>query len=203
MSSQIAAPPPLYGWAQPTVATDWTADMLARLPDDGWRYELLEGRVLRMPSPGTDHGSLEARLSRRLGNYVEDHQLGETYVGESGWDLTRPGDLADTVLGAGIAFARAERLPLPAPRRGTSYRPVAPDLVVEIASPSQHQPEMGEKARLWLDRGVRLVWVVWPERRAIDVWVSGAEAPRTLRDSDQLDGGDLVPGFRLALDTIW
>jgi len=118
MGSQIVAPRPLYGWTQPTVATDWTADMLARLPDDGWRYELLEGRVLRMPSPGTDHGSLEARLSRRLGNYVEDHQLGETYVGESGWDLTRPGDLADTVLGVGIAFARAERLPCPRPAGG-------------------------------------------------------------------------------------
>jgi len=116
MSSQIAAPRLLYGWAQPTVATDWTADMLACLPDDGWRYELLGGRVLRMPPPGTDHGSLEARLSCRLGNYVEDHQLSETYVGESGWDLTRLGDLADTVLGADIAFVRAERLLLPAPR---------------------------------------------------------------------------------------
>ncbi|HVC82579.1 MAG TPA: Uma2 family endonuclease [Chloroflexota bacterium] len=134
MSSQLAAPRPLYGWAQPTVATDWTAD---------------------------------------------------------------------TVLGADIAFVRAERLPLPPPRRGTSYRPLAPDLVVEIASPSQDQPEIGEKARLWLDRGVRQVWVVWPERRAIDIWTAGAAAPHTPRDAASLDGGDIVPGFRLPLAEIW
>jgi Uma2 family endonuclease len=203
MSSQLAAPRPLYGWAQPTVATNWTADMLERLPDDGWQYELLEGRVLRMPPPGTDHGNLEARLSRRLGNYVEDQGLGETYVGAGGWDLTRPGEPADTMLGADLAFVRAERLPLPPPRRGTAYRPLAPDLVVEIASPSQYQPEMGEKAQLWLDRGVRLGWVVWPERQAIDVWTLGIAALRTLRDSDYLDGGDVVPGFRLPLTEIW
>jgi Uma2 family endonuclease len=203
MSSQLAAPRPLYGWAQPTVATNWTADMLERLPNDGWHYELLEGRVLRMPPPGPDHGKLEARLSRRLGNYVEDHRLGEIYVGESGWDLTRPCERTDTVFGADLAFVRADRLPLPPPRRGNSYRPLAPDLVVEIASPSQFQPEMGEKAQLWLNRGVRLVWVVWPERRAIDVWTLGAAAPNTLRDADYLDGGDVVPGFRLALAEIW
>jgi Uma2 family endonuclease len=203
MSSQLAAPRPLYGWAQPTVATNWTADMLERLPNDGWQYELLEGRVLRMPPPNPDHGKLEARLSRRLGNYVEDHQLGETYVGESAWDLTRPGESTDTVLGADLAFVRAERLPLPPPRRGASYRPLAPDLVVEIASPSQFQPEMGEKAQLWLDRGVRQVWIIWPERRVGDIWTRGAAAPRTLRDADSLDGGDIVPGFRLALADLW
>ncbi len=203
MTTPLAAPRPLYGWAQLTVATDWTADMLERLPDDGWRYELLEGRVLRMPPPGTDHGRLEARLSRRLGTYVEDHHLGETYVGESGWDLTRPGEFADTVLGADLAFVSATRLPLPPPRRGTAYRPLAPDLVVEIASPSQYQPEMGEKAQVWLDRGVRLVWIIWPERRTVDVWAPGATAPRTLRDADALDGGAVVPGFRLPIATLW
>lgn len=203
MTTQLAAPRPLYGWAQPTVATDWTADMLERLPDDGWHYELLEGRVLRMPPPSTDHGNLEARLHLRLGSYVQSHQLGETYVGEAGWDLTRPGERADTVLGADLAFVSAERLPLPPPRRGTAYRPLAPDLVVEIASPSQYHPEMGEKARVWLDRGARMVWVVWPEHRAIDVWARGASTPRTLRDADALDGGDVVPGFRLPLAAIW
>jgi len=70
-----------------------------------------------MPPTGTDHGNLEARLSRRLGNYVEDQRLGETYVGEGGWDLTRLGEPVDTVLGADLAFVRAERLPLPPPRR--------------------------------------------------------------------------------------
>jgi Uma2 family endonuclease len=203
MTTQGAAPRPLYGWAQPTVATGWTADMLERLPADGWHYELVEGTVLRMPPPGTDHGSLEARLARRLGNYVEEHGLGETYVGESGWDLTQPGEVADTVLGADVAFVAAARLPLPPPRRGSAYRPLAPDLVVEIASPSQYRPEMGDKAQQWLLRGVRMVWVVWPERQAIDVWVRDAAEPQTLGAADQLDGADVVPGFRLAVGDLF
>jgi Uma2 family endonuclease len=74
---------------------------------------------------------------------------------------------------------------------------------VEIASPSQYQPEMGGKAQVWLDRGVGLVWVVWPERRAIDVWTRGAASPEVLRDADHLDGGDVVPGFRLPITEIW
>jgi Uma2 family endonuclease len=203
MPPSLAAPRPLYGWAQPTVATNWTADMLERLPDDGWHYELLEGRVLRIPPPGTDHGNLEARLHLRLGLHVQAHQLGETYVGEGGWDLTRPGEPADTVLGADLAFVRAERLPLPPPRRGTAYRPLAPDLVVEIASPSRYRPEMGEKVQVWLDRGVHLVWVVWPERRALDIWTPGAQGPHTLGDTDTLEGDDIVPDFRLPLAEIW
>jgi hypothetical protein len=62
---------------------------------------------------------------------------------------------------------------------------------------------MGEKAQVWLDRGVRLVWVVWPEGRAIDVWTRDAAAPHTLRGADHLDGDDVVPGFRLPLAEIW
>ena len=75
--------------------------------------------------------------------------------------------------------------------------------MVEIASPSQFQPEMGEKAMPWLDRGVHLVWVVWPERHAIDIWMAGDAIPRTLGDTDFLDGGEVVPGFRLALTDLW
>ena len=52
MATQLAPPGPLYSWAQPTVAANWTAAMLERLPDDGWLYELVEGRVVRMPPPG-------------------------------------------------------------------------------------------------------------------------------------------------------
>jgi Uma2 family endonuclease len=61
---------------------------------------------------------------------------------------------------------------------------------------------MGDKARAWIDRGVRLVWIIWPERRTVDVWTPDA-AMRTLRDADHLDGGDIVPGFSLPLTTFW
>lgn len=203
MTVEVAAPRPLYGWAQPTVAADWTADMLERLPDDNWLYELVEGRVVRMPPPGPDHGHSAWTIAQPLGAYVEAHGLGDIYIGEVGWDLTRRGERKDTVLASDVAVVCAERLPLPSPRRGKTYRPIAPDLVVEVASPTQYRPDLADKARHWLDRGVRLVWVVWPDRRELDAWTSGGKEPRTLHGDDALDGGDVVPGFRIPLSQIW
>ena len=199
MITHLATPEPLYGWAQPTVAADWTADMLERLADDGWLYELVEGRVVRMPPPGPDHGHPEWSIAHPLGAYVETHGLGAIYVGEAGWDLTRRGERKDTILASDVAMVRAERLPLPAPRRGKTYRPLTPDLVVEIALPTQYRPDLAGKARRWLDRGVRMVWVIWPDRRELDIWKSNSEEPQTLDKDDTLDGGDVVPGFRIPL----
>ena len=62
MTTRITTPRPLYGWAQPTQAGDWITDMFERLPDDGWLYELIEGRVVRMPPPGPDHGRIESKI---------------------------------------------------------------------------------------------------------------------------------------------
>lgn len=50
---------------------------------------------------------------------------------------------------------------------------------------------------------MRLVWVSWPERREVDVWMPGDKAPRTLQDNDTLDADDIVPGFNLSLDQMW
>jgi Uma2 family endonuclease len=98
---------------------------------------------------------------------------------------------------------RAERLPLPPPRRGQTYRPLAPDLVVEVASPTQYKPDLADKAQRWLGRGVRAVWVVWPDRRELDIWIPGTDEPHTLHDEEVLDGGDVIPGFRLPLGQLW
>ena len=95
--------------------------------------------------------------------------LGKVVVGETGWDLTRPGEKGDTVQASDLAFVRADRLPPPPPRKGKTYRPIAPDLVVEVASPSQFgREDLDDKAHRWIDRGVRLVWVVWPDRKTVE-----------------------------------
>jgi Uma2 family endonuclease len=201
--SQLAPPRALYGWAQPTEAHDWTVEMFERLPDDTWLYELVEGRVVRMSPPSPHHGRLESRLDYLLHHHAEAHGLGETYVGESGWDLTRHGERKATVLASDVAFVRAERLPLPPPRRGKTYPPIAPDLVVEIASPNQSRSDLGDKAQQWLDRGVRLVWVVWTDQQEIDVWTPGAQEPRTLAGNNDLEAGDVIPGLRIQVATIW
>lgn len=191
--------------AQPhTPSPAWTIEMLEALPDDGWQYEVVEGKLLRTPPPGYEHGDIGENIAYPLSSHVRAHGLGKVFIGETGWDLTRSDETNDTVLASDLAFVRAERLPLPRPRKGQSYRPIAPDLVIEIASPSQYgRDELEDKARRWLDRGVRLLWIVSPDSRAVDVREPGMTAPRTLAGQAELDGGDIVPGFRVGLASIW
>ncbi len=170
---------------------------LAALPEDGWRYELVAGRLVRMPPPNGRHGYLEAQLGAILYAEVTARQLGRVYVGETGFDLTLSGEAGTTVLGAEVAFLRAERVP--PPKAEDAYITGAPDLVVEIASPTQYRPQMGAKAWLWLQQGARLVWVVWPQRREVDVWTPGRDMPETLRAGDTLTGAEVLPGFTYTL----
>ena len=108
---------------------------------------------------------------------VRAHGLGKLFPAETGFNLRQPGETDDTVLAADITFVRADRVPPPG---SPVYPLLAPDLVVEVASEASRRPkDVADKARLWLARGVRIVWVVWPRRRAIDV---GRPAPRN-RDS--------------------
>lgn len=135
--------------AQPqTTSSAWTIEMLETLPDDGWQYELVAGRLVSMPPPGYDHGDVGENIAYALSTHVRAQHLGKVVVGETGWDLTRPGEKGDTVQASDVAFVRADRLPPPAPRTGKTYRPMAPDLVVEVASPSQFgREELDDKAR--------------------------------------------------------
>jgi Uma2 family endonuclease len=151
-------------WAEvvPNAPYPMTAEELARLPEDRWHYELVDGRLVRMPPTGAEHGDVALDLGMALRIYVKAHQLGRVFAAETGFLLTPPGTINQTELASDAAFVQASRLP---PRQSEAYRSIlslAPDLVVEVASPSQYRPEMGEKARFWLKCGVRLVWVVWP-----------------------------------------
>jgi len=180
-----------------------TAADLAALPEDGWLYELVEGYLVRMPPPKERHGYLELEIGATLRAFIKLHGLGRAYVGETGFDLTLPGEARQTVLGADVAFLRAERVPPESEGDDEPYIAGPPDLVVEIASPSQYRPEMGAKAWTWLQRGARLVWVVWPKRRQVDVWTPGQDEPARLDLGDTLDGADVLPGFTYALADLF
>jgi Uma2 family endonuclease len=186
----------------PTVYTDRliTADELAAMPGDA-QYELVLGRLVPVAPASTDHGALGANLTRLVMNYVHDHKLGRAYIAETGFDLTRAGDAGQTVLAADLAFVRADRVP---PRgRRPAFKKLAPDLVYEIASSGQTRREMADKARLWTGRGVRLCWIHWPACRVIDVWHPGDQEPRTLGMRDDLDGEDVLPGFRCPVAAVF
>jgi Uma2 family endonuclease len=76
------------------------------------------------------------------------------------------------------------------------YQRLAPDLAVEVASPDQRRRDLAKKAHVYLYAGVRLVWVVWPGLKTVDVWQPGSNIPiAMLTVADSLNGFDVVPEF--------
>lgn len=178
----------------------WTAADLQAMPHDlEHRYELVEGRLMKMSPAGGTHGRSSMSLGAHLALHVEQHNLGVVFGAETGFNLTRPGEHRETVLAPDVAFVRTENVPL---TETDDFPPVAPDLAVEIASPSDSRRRMAEKARRYLDRGVRLVWVVWPRRREIDVWSQDDTAPQTLTATGTLEGGPVVPAFAIGVARV-
>src|SRR5439155_18415234 len=134
-------------------------------------------------------------LSRRLMDHVEANGLGQVYAGDTGFTLARS---PDTVRAPDIAFIRRDRVPGPEP---PGYPDLAPDLAVEVLSPSNRPAEMLAKVADWLNSGTSLVWVLDPERRQARVYrQDGTEA--LVPGHEALSGEDLLPGFTCALDAI-
>lgn len=174
-----------------------TADQFIRLPDDGFRYELVEGRLVPMTLPGARHGELTMRLGSELHRFVEAGDLGVVFAAETGFHLAHA---PDTVRAPDVSFVRKDRLPddgLPA-----GYWLGAPDLAVEVMSPNDSKPEVGKKVHEYLRRGARLVWVVFPKKRSVVVYRLDAPV-LMLSEGDTLDGGDVLPGFSYPLARLF
>jgi len=169
-----------------------TAEQFLDLPDIG-PCELVDGKVVTTTPPGGIHGFLEGRLTRLLGNFVEERSLGWVFSGEVAIVTRRD---PDRVRGADVAFISKDRMP-GGPQNGPL--PVPPDLVVEVVSPSDRWTDVSVKIDECLAIGVFRVWVVDPENRVVRVYRSGTE--KLVSANDVLRGEGALDGFELALAT--
>jgi Uma2 family endonuclease len=162
--------------------------------ENGSLDELHMGRLIVMPGPGIEHAIIQSSIYRLLDGYLQRNQLG-LLLGTSCYNLPLPGN-SEELLCPDLSYIEPKRL-AGMPRRG-SYPVGAPNLVIEIASSSDTHPELAEKIGICLQAGVRLVWAIWPGTRTIDVWRPNApDRPiAALRESDILDGFDVIPGFQ-------
>lgn len=174
-----------------------TADDLLRLYSEGVRGELIRGVLCETMSTGELHGKIVTNLVVELGVFVKARQLGTVFASDSGVRLERN---PDTVREPDIAFTSVEKLPLDA--WNTGYSEVVPDLVIEVASPSDSPRELNDKAHMWLSHGVRLVWVVQPGTRTIDVYEPD-QAVTTLSHQDALAGPGVLPGFACDVSAVF
>jgi Uma2 family endonuclease len=172
-----------------------TAEDLWHMPRDGRRYELVKGGLVEMTPVGRRHGSIARRLGAVLGDFTDAHQLGETMV-ETGFCLEcQP----DTVRAPDVSFLSNDRMP---PEDHEGFVPGAPDLAVEVVSPSERDTDVQAKAMDYLTHNTRLVWVVRPAQRTVTVYRPDGTA-QVLRETDTLEGEDVVPGFELPLEKLF
>jgi Uma2 family endonuclease len=170
----------------------------ARYADRDERVELIHGEVHEMSPALPPHGMQVVRITLPIAQFVQQHGLGEVFGAETGFTIRHP-DGTESVRAPDLAFISAERLPPDLPQ---SFWEIAPDLVVEVLSPSESQPYVQQKTAMWLAAGVRLVWNVDPCRQTVTVHRADGST-QTLKSGDTLSGEDVLPGFELPVSQIF
>ena len=174
-----------------------TADDLLAMPHDGMRRELIRGQLIEMPPGSDDHGFVGNEASWRMNSFIHQHGLGRGRMAETGfWIEVDP----DTVLAPDFAYISYERMASRPHPRG--YAQVIPDLVMEVFSPNDRQPQVDRKIRLWLDAGVRLVLVVYPAMQEIHAHHDDG-AVYVFGIADTLTCEPVLPGFACPVASIF
>ena len=159
--------------------------------------ELVGGRIVRMTPTNPTHGRIEVNVAVALSRFVRTQNLGGVMAGEVGVFTTRN---PDTVRAPDVLFLSHARDAGRTRRDG--FLEVAPDLVVEILSPTDRPDTVRRKLDEYLAAGVRLAWVIDPATRTVHVHPASGE-PRSLAAGEILAGADVLPGFALPLDEIF
>jgi Uma2 family endonuclease len=166
-----------------------TADELIRMPDDGFRYELVEGEVRKMAPAGSQHGKVAVNVTLDLGLHVKANDLGVVFAAETGFKLrSNP----DAVRAPDVAFVTKQRCEQVG--EVTGYWPGAPDVAIEVLSPNDNYSEVEEKVFDWLDAGTRLVIVFDPRKRTATAYRSRSNI-RLYTENEELDASDVVRGW--------
>ena len=182
-----------------SVATQlMTADELLAHPRDGVRRELVEGELIEMQAAGFLHGVTGNYLNAELTVFVRQHDLGVVTLAETGFKVaTNP----DTILAPDAGFVAKSRLPADLSSL-VGFFDGAPDLAVEVVSPSDTYGEVETKVARYLEAGTRLVWIVRPQQKRVEVHrADGTSA--LLSEGETLNGEGVVTGFELPIARVF
>ncbi len=167
------------------------------VPDDCF-YEVVDGQIVELPPMGAYECDMASFLAFMLGQVVHAQQLGKVVVETLFW-LDRAGKLKRR---PDLAFVSAKKWPIRRRAPKTEAWDLIPDLVVEVVSESNTAKEVIQKVVDYVSAGSRLVWVVYPDLKQVHVYTDLTSA-RILTEPAELDGGDVVPGFRLSLTELF
>jgi len=170
-----------------------TVEDLLNLPDDDLRHELVKGELLTMTPPKCEHGRIVANLIFILAAHVRARDLGEVWA-DSGFHLeSNP----DTVIAPDVSFTAKDQLV----NRPDGYIRRPPDLAIEVRSPGEGRGKVERKSTMWLDFGIRSLWLVNPGKRTVEVCHANGDRKLFHETEELVD--ETVPGFRVAVSKIF
>lgn len=158
------------------------------------RLELIDGEVVEK-MPNEEHGEAASNLHWALANFIKPRKLGRLVIEALYKDPADPHNARQP----DIAFTSKTRM-LPLTTQGAA--PLIPDLCVEIKSPGNKVTDLRDKAAYYLAHGGRLVWIVYPPQKLVEVYASGEDVA-LLTEHDTLTGGEILPGFELPVRDIF
>ena len=161
-------------------------------------YEIVNGQYVELPPMSTSSAVIASRLVRKLGAFADARQLGE--VVSQPLFPTAPG--TKTRRRPDVAFVSYTRWPKDRPLPNTDPWPVAPELAIEVVSPTDLIEEVFTKLMEYFQVGVNEVWIVFPKQRLVQVYQS-LTSVRGLAGADELDGGDILPGFSIPVADLF
>jgi len=160
------------------------------------------GQLIAMTPTGSETGARNSELIYQLQSYARHSRRWRVFDSSTGFRL------ADgSVLSPDASLVRLDRWQALTPEQKRGFAPLCPDLVVELASPSDDGPRgltaLRKKLELYLVNGAQLGWLLIPEQQAVEIWSAGDAAPQRLAPAQGLAAEDLFPGLRLDLAELW
>jgi Uma2 family endonuclease len=177
------------------VTAPLTLEAFAQLPDDGVRHEISEGELIIVPAPKSLHSRVASKVFNSIQAVLRESAFGEVFL-EAGYLLSR-GPL--TVRQPDVSALSKERIEITAP---DDYFEGAPELAVEIVSPSHSAQDLEIKVEQYLQSGARQVWVLYPKTKRVHVFRPGSQVT-VLGETQTLDAGDLLPGFSVKVADLF
>ena len=174
----------------------FTVEDIEQDPPEG-EWELIDGELVPMTPSGPDSSSLGHRIGWIVGNFVYANDLGLITAADGGYVLFPD---KSTIRVPDVGFTRKDRLPPEGERH--KFPRSAPDLAIEVLSPSDRAGDIIAKIGMYQEAGVRLIWVVDPPPKTITVIAAGRPTV-VLKPGDTLDGGDVLPGFSVSVSEIF
>jgi len=162
---------------------------------DELRYELDDGELIEMTRPRVGHNRVVMRMTQLLLQYLQKNPVGELFTSDNlfilGPTTKRAPDLSF------ILAERASKIDAAKDIQG------APDLAIEVLSPSDKAAAMRRKVKQYFGAGARVVWLVYPASREVEVWESAAGPARVAGENETLESRDLLPGFSLMVQSLF